>query len=304
MEQRSGKPRVIVKIGTDLVAKNGGLDHDYIGKVAKAVAGLSKTHEVVLWSSGAVAAGREKLGVGKKDGSLAAKRMLASVGQPELVNAYSKALGKYGLAPAQFLITGRGVKSREPKRLMRETVDVAFKTGGIVPIGNVNDPLTNEEFRRLELGAAYYAAKNALKTPGGIAQKAKTFSSTIRVFPDNDRAVSKVAKQIGASQVIILSNVEGLHDRPPEEGGKLISYVPHSRFGVKGYRLELGGAKAGGSGGMLEKYLAAKRLAAKGISVTIANGRDPAIISGIMRGDKHGTFFAPKPAKPRTARRR
>ncbi len=293
--------RVIVKIGTNLIAKpSGELDHEYIAKVAKAVAEASKTHDVILWSSGAVAAGREALSEPKQAGeSVAHRRMLASVGQSDLVSAYKTALRKHGLEGQQLVVTGDHLRSRKHRALLRETVDEALSHQGkkIIPIGNVNDALTNEEFRQLELGAAYYALKNAAKEKGPLLSRAKSFLKSLRIFPDNDRAVSRVAKQLGASHVIILSNVEGLMDKPPEQGGRVIERVPYSRFGVKGKKLELGGAQAGSLGGMLEKYLSAKRMARQGVAVSIAHGGNPGAINEILSEKQIGTLFKPNPKR-------
>ncbi|MFQ5405813.1 MAG: hypothetical protein ACE5DI_01510 [Candidatus Micrarchaeia archaeon] len=304
------KKRVLVKIGTNLVTKGGKLNHDYIKRVAETLARVSEDHDVVLWSSGAVAAGRERLSKSNVENeSIARKRMLASVGQPHLINAYEKALQKKRIELQQILITGRDLRKGTSRKILRETVDEALNGNErIIPIGNVNDPFTNEEFSHYELRALLPAIKNAWeKAKKTKRRKTKTFFKntlkSMKVFPDNDKAITRVTKPLGIDHTIILTDVEGLMTAPPEEGGKLIENAPYSFFGVrdktgKKIKVKLKGAKKGGLGGMYEKYLAAKRISRGTLfrgrgsgTVTIANGTNPEIIPEILSGKARGTRF-------------
>ncbi|GGJ99843.1 glutamate 5-kinase [Streptomyces camponoticapitis] len=248
--------RIVVKVGSSsLTTASGGLDADRVDALvdvlAKARGGGEK--EIVLVSSGAIAAGLAPLGLARRPRDLARQQAAASVGQGLLVARYASSFSRYGLRVGQVLLTTDDTSRRSHYRNAYRTLDQLL-TMGTVPVVNENDTVATEEIR----------------------------------FGDNDRLAALVAHLVRADLLVLLSDVDGLYDGDPSKpGSSRIARVdgPADLIGVS-----MGSAgKAGlGTGGMVTKVEAARIAAAAGIPVVLtAAGR----AGDALAGRDTGTYF-------------
>jgi glutamate 5-kinase len=173
---------VVVKIGTTALTTAGGkFDAGRLQQLADAIEGRMKAgSDLVIVSSGAIAAGMEPLGLSKRPTDLATKQAAASVGQVELVNAWSAAFGHYGRTVGQVLLTAHDVAMRVQATNAQRTLD-RLRALHAVAIVNENDTVATNEIR----------------------------------FGDNDRLSALVAHLVGADALVLLSDVDGLYDGDP-----------------------------------------------------------------------------------------
>ncbi|MGW8573677.1 glutamate 5-kinase [Streptomyces niveus] len=248
--------RIVVKVGSSsLTTAAGGLDADRVDALvdvlAKARGGGEK--EIVLVSSGAIAAGLAPLGLDRRPRDLARQQAAASVGQGLLVARYASSFSRYGLRVGQVLLTTDDTSRRSHYRNAYRTLDQLL-TMGTVPVVNENDTVATEEIR----------------------------------FGDNDRLAALVAHLVRADLLVLLSDVDGLYDGDPAKpGSSRIARVdgPDDLVGVS-----MGSAgKAGlGTGGMVTKVEAARIAAAAGIPVVLTSaGR----AGDALSGRDTGTYF-------------
>ncbi|MFC8829498.1 glutamate 5-kinase [Streptomyces sp. NPDC057137] len=248
--------RIVVKVGSSsLTTAAGGLDADRVDALvdvlAKARGGGEK--EIVLVSSGAIAAGLAPLGLARRPRDLARQQAAASVGQGLLVARYASSFSRYGLRVGQVLLTTDDTSRRSHYRNAYRTLDQLL-TMGTVPVVNENDTVATEEIR----------------------------------FGDNDRLAALVAHLVRADLLVLLSDVDGLYDGDPSKpGSSRIARVdgPADLVGVS-----MGSAgKAGlGTGGMVTKVEAARIAAAAGIPVVLTSaGR----AGDGLAGRDTGTYF-------------
>ncbi|MFC8076762.1 glutamate 5-kinase [Streptomyces sp. NPDC057307] len=248
--------RIVVKVGSSsLTSAAGGLDADRVDALvdvlAKARGGGEK--EIVLVSSGAIAAGLAPLGLARRPRDLARQQAAASVGQGLLVARYASSFSRYGLRVGQVLLTTDDTSRRSHYRNAYRTLDQLL-TMGTVPVVNENDTVATEEIR----------------------------------FGDNDRLAALVAHLVRADLLVLLSDVDGLYDGDPSKpGSSRIARVdgPADLVGVS-----MGSAgKAGlGTGGMVTKVEAARIAAAAGIPVVLTSaGR----AGDGLAGRDTGTYF-------------
>ncbi|MFI6081258.1 glutamate 5-kinase [Streptomyces sp. NPDC051217] len=248
--------RIVVKVGSSsLTTASGGLDADRVDALvdvlAKARGGGEK--EIVLVSSGAIAAGLAPLGLARRPRDLARQQAAASVGQGLLVARYASSFSRYGLRVGQVLLTTDDTSRRSHYRNAYRTLDQLL-TMGTVPVVNENDTVATEEIR----------------------------------FGDNDRLAALVAHLVRADLLVLLSDVDGLYDGDPSKpGSSRIARVdgPADLVGVS-----MGSAgKAGlGTGGMVTKVEAARIAAAAGIPVVLTSaGR----AGDALAGRDTGTYF-------------
>ncbi|NLI30673.1 MAG: glutamate 5-kinase [Nitrospiraceae bacterium] len=253
--------RIVIKIGSNILTRSdGGLNHKRVAAIAKEISELfAEGHEVVLVSSGAIAAGMGKLGFDRKPTDIQLKQACAAVGQSLLMRSYGKSFNRHGRKVGQILLT-QGIFSNRVTYLNSKNTMEALLSFGVVPIVNENDTISTEEIK----------------------------------FGDNDRLAALVAGLIEADRLIILSDVDGLYPEDPKKNPsvRLITTVEEITPDIE--QLAGGAGSIVGTGGMYSKILAAKRATAHGIRVHIVSGRKYGLASAVLAGKKHGTTFLPQ----------
>ncbi|MGI8531975.1 MAG: glutamate 5-kinase [Geodermatophilaceae bacterium] len=254
--------RVVVKVGSSsLSSAAGGLDRDRLGALADAVAAHRLAgRQVVLVSSGAIAAGLAPLGLRARPRDLATQQAAASVGQLLLVEQYAAAFARHQLTVGQVLLTADDLHRRAHYRNAQRTLERLLALG-VVPIVNENDAVATEEIR----------------------------------FGDNDRLAALVAHLAVADALVLLSDVAGLYDADPRRpGARLITDVPDVAALEK---LDLPGrnGSAIGTGGIATKLEAAGIAVRAGVPVLLA---DAASAAAAMAGHQVGTFFPASGRRP------
>ncbi|GAB2971861.1 glutamate 5-kinase [Saccharothrix stipae] len=252
----SAASRVVVKVGSSsLTTAEGGLDRSRLDALVDAVAArCAAGSQVVLVSSGAIAAGLAPLGVPRRPRDLATQQAAASVGQLALAHAYANSFGRFSLTVGQVLLTADDVVRRSHYRNAQRTFSRLLALGA-VPVVNENDTVATEEIR----------------------------------FGDNDRLAALVAHLVGADALVLLSDVDALYDGDPRRpGARRITEVAGASD-VDGVRAGSVGASGLGTGGMASKLAAARLAASAGIPVLLAGAADAARALGAA---DVGTAFA------------
>jgi glutamate 5-kinase len=271
--------RVVIKVGSAVLSEAGGLRLEVIERLANEVeAAIRAGKEIVIVTSGAVAAGRAKLSTKLRGATIAARQAAAATGQIELMSAWARAFGAHDRAVAQILLTHQDVAERRRRANANATISELLDAG-VIPIVNENDTVAVEEIR---LG-------------------------------DNDVLSSLVASLVQAQLLIILSDVAGVLTGDPRErsDARLIPVITDPEAEMRGLVAESAGPL--GVGGMATKLKAARQAARAGIAVIIAEGRaagvitlalDPARETGTLivpagvrlKSRKHWIAFALRPA--------
>lgn len=252
------KKRIVVKIGSSsLTNSKGEIDQEKLKDHVKAIVSAKEAgHELILVSSGAVAAGFKKLGYPNRPVTLKGKQASAAVGQSLLIQTYAKELVPFGLTPAQILLTRNDFSKKERYRNAYSTLSELLGRG-ILPIINENDTVSVAEL----------------------------------TFGDNDMLSALVSGMLHADQLIILTDVNGLYDRNPREqsDAKRFEFLEN----ITEEMLE--GAKGAGSnmgtGGMKSKLLAAKTAVSLGVKVFIGIGKGDDKLLRILAGEGDGTYI-------------
>ena len=258
--------RLVVKIGSSsLTQADGHLDAERIAALAEHIARRRALgHEVLLVSSGAIAAGFPALGLNHRPKDLATQQAAASVGQSMLIAHYSAAFAQHGVTVGQVLLTAAEVGRRSQYRNAQRTLFRLLELG-IVPIINENDTVATDEIR----------------------------------FGDNDRLAALVAHLVDADALVLLSDVDGLYDGPPDEPGAILVPEVVDVRALEGVRVSGPGAAGVGLGGMRTKIEAAAIASSAGICVLLTSASNVAI----ALSDAHaGTAF--HPTGERTSARR
>ena len=257
--------RVVVKVGSSsLTAGGAGLDGAVLSALVDALAAArSRGTEVVLVSSGAIAAGLAPLGLRRRPRDLATQQAAASVGQGELVARYAAAAAAHGLRVGQVLLTSDDVARRVHYANAQRTLERLLALG-VVPVVNENDTVASAEIR----------------------------------FGDNDRLAALVAQLVRADALVLLTDVDALHDGPPSRpGSRRIAEVLGADGWAEVERADVSGVgSAVGTGGMITKVAAARTATSSGIAVVL--GRTDAL-AALLAGEDVGTFFAPTAARRR-----
>jgi glutamate 5-kinase len=250
--------RVVVKVGSSsLTTASGGLDADRVDALvdvlAKARDGDAK--EIVLVSSGAIAAGLAPLGLAKRPKDLARQQAAASVGQGLLVARYTASFARYGVRVGQVLLTADDTSRRAHYRNAYRTLDKLLAMGAL-PVVNENDTVATDEIR----------------------------------FGDNDRLAALVAHLVRADLLVLLSDVDGLYDGPPSTPGAARIAEVTGPEDLAGVSIGSAGRAGVGTGGMVTKVEAARIAAAAGIPVVLTAASSAA---DALAGRETGTFFHP-----------
>lgn len=254
--------RVVIKIGSNVLTGEGGLDLRVMGRLADEITTLKEEgREVILVSSGAIAAGLKKMGLPERPKALPEQQACAAVGQGSLMMAYDEAFGRSGVRVGQVLLTRDDLAVRKRYLNARNTL-LALLGWGAVPIINENDTVAVEEIR----------------------------------FGDNDLLSASICDLASADLLVILSTIDGLYDRDPrEERARLISLVESVDRKVE--RCVAPHKSEFGLGGMESKLQAAKRVALGGRPTLIANGRQAGILGRLFAGELLGTLILPAAEK-------
>ena len=250
--------RVVVKVGSSLLTRDGALRRAAFGNIASQVEEAATAgREIVLVSSGAIAVGSHTLGWLHPGRSIPEKQAAAAVGQVGLVELYRRRFARHGRNVAQVLLTRAGLQDRERFLNARHTLQTLLELG-VVPIVNENDTVSTEEIR----------------------------------FGDNDNLSATVVNLVGAELLVILTDVEGLYSAPPQPGRRkppLLSVVEEITPEI---RDAVGGAGTTfGRGGMSTKLTAAAAAGRGGAATVICDGRRRDTLARALRGEVVGTFF-------------
>lgn len=261
--------RVVVKVGSALLVEDSGeIRRKWLEALADDVARLRKRgQEVILVSSGAIAAGRRHLGLLQKILKLEEKQAAAATGQIRLAHAWQDALARHDITVAQILLTPDDTEQRRRHLNARSTINQLLKLGA-VPVINENDTVATDEIR----------------------------------FGDNDRLAARVAQMISADTLVLLSDIDGLYTADPrkDKTAQRIDEVDEITPEIEA----MAGEAADGfsHGGMVTKIIAAKIALAAGCRMIITLGKREHPLATIEDGAAC-TWFLPS-AEPKTARKR
>ncbi len=261
--------RLVVKIGSALLVDrdNGALRADWLRALIADVAALrAQGTDVVLVSSGSIALGREVLGLGRADLPLEQAQAAAAVGQIRLARAYEEVLAPHGLSAAQVLVTLEDSADRRRYLNARATLGTLLRLG-CVPIVNENDTVATDEIR----------------------------------FGDNDRLAAQIAVTVGADQLVLLSDVDGLYTANPQTDPEARHLDEVARITPEIEAMAGGPATALSKGGMRTKIMAARTATGAGCAMAIADGRALHPLAALGGGGR-ATWFLPQ-GDPQTARK-
>lgn len=252
--------RIVIKIGSGVLTHHSEIiDLKMVESIAYDLSVIADTgKEVILVTSGAVAAGRKKLGLNGKPKSIPEKQAAAAAGQSTLIRFYEDAFDKRGKRVAQILLTGDALSNRKRYLNARNTIFTLLHHG-VVPIINENDSVAVDEIK----------------------------------FGDNDNLSAMVTGLADADLLVILTDTDGLYDKDPRKftDAKLISTV-------RDFETQTTGASTSssdtGTGGMVTKTEAARKAATFGVPSLIANGEKKGVLLDIFKGGETGTFFIPR----------
>jgi glutamate 5-kinase len=230
--------RVVVKVGSSsLTTAGGGLDESRLNKLVDTIAGSAESgRQVVLVSSGAIAAGLAPLGLQRRPRDLATQQAAASVGQQALAHAYAASFERYGVLVGQVLLTADDVVRRAHYRNARRTLNRLLALGA-VPVVNENDTVATSEIR----------------------------------FGDNDRLAALVAHLVSAEALILLSDVDALYDGDPRAAGTSPIHEVTGSADLAGLEIGATGSSGLGTGGMASKVKAARVASSAGIPALLTS---------------------------------
>lgn len=252
----SGRLRIVLKFGTGILTEKDSpvLDGAQVWNLLRAVAAIRRAgHEVIVVSSGAVAAGLNVLGFTKRPTEMAVLQACAAVGQVRLMHFYEQVLREWNLHVAQMLVTNEDFELSERRRHIDNTLQQLLASDLVVPIFNENDSVAIEEIR----------------------------------FGDNDALSAGVATLAKADLLILLTSVDGLI---PPSGVGIVDVVTDIDEVLGFARQEKGDFSVGG---METKLTAVKRAVDAGVQTIIANGRKPEQLLELIQGRGIGTRFLP-----------
>lgn len=252
--------RIVAKVGTNvLTAGTASLDAAVMSSIVGQVAALhARGVEVILVSSGAIAAGRHRLGA-QKGRDIRSRQALAAVGQTDLMHAYQQLFAPHGITVAQTLLTRTDLADRQSYLNARNTL-LALLEYRVVPIINENDVVAVDEIEGAKIG-------------------------------DNDNLSALVTNLVDADLLVILTDTGGLYTADPvkDPGAELIPVVGKINAGIEALAGESGGSV--GVGGMVTKLQAARLATGGGADVVIGPGREPNTLVRVAEGEEIGTLF-------------
>ncbi|HPD47658.1 MAG TPA: glutamate 5-kinase [Anaerohalosphaeraceae bacterium] len=262
MRNFSLSKRIVVKIGTATLSKDGGVDIDYVRDMAGQLAVLIRDgRQVVIVTSGAIGMGAGLLKLKGPVTDMKMRQACAAIGQPLLMQEYRRAFREFDIHVAQVLLTAEVLNHRKTYLNLRNSVETLLRLG-VVPVLNENDSVSTAE-----IGTA---------------------------FGDNDKLSALVASKIDADLLIMLSDIDALYDKDPR---KYPDAQPIDAVFEISDKITRGAGSRGSTystGGMRTKIEAAKIAAQAGCRIVLAHGRAPNVIARVMAGERIGTIFMPK----------
>jgi glutamate 5-kinase len=256
--------KIVIKLGSSIVTNNGnGLDERCLSSLIRQISILSSQNKkVILVSSGAIAAGLKKLGIGKRPKILSELQSAAAVGQMDLVRMYEKLFSDNDLMSAQVLLTHNDLSDRKRYLNARSTIFNLIKNN-VIPVINENDTVASEEIR----------------------------------FGDNDTLAAMVANLIEADILVLLTDQDGLFSSDPRQDSNA-RLIRHSYVDDKSLDNAATGTKSEiGIGGMTTKILAARRAALSGTHTIIASGKRSNVLVDLSKDEDIGTFLRSREVK-------
>ncbi|MCB0393165.1 MAG: glutamate 5-kinase [Bdellovibrionales bacterium] len=250
---RVGSRRLVIKLGTAVVADSSGAwAAERMGQIIRHISEARKRgDEIILVSSGAVGLGKSKLGLSGPI-SIEQKQAAAAVGQSLLMNRYIQEFANYGITVGQVLLTSRDLSRRDSYLNVRATFTELLKKQ-VIPIVNENDTVSISEL------------------------KGETFG-------DNDRLSSLVAGKLDVTDLVLLTNVNGIYDKNPKlDGAQLIRKI--EKF-TDLQNISTEGDSGVGRGGMVTKLQAARTASLFGVRTWVANGHVPDVLRGILNNEE------------------
>ncbi|RLZ03571.1 glutamate 5-kinase [Kocuria tytonicola] len=255
-EELPAARRVVVKVGSSsLTSVENSIDENALRSIVDALGRIkAQGVEVVFVSSGAITAGLQPLGLSKRPKDLATKQAAASVGQGLLISRYTEYFARHHVTVGQVLLTAEDLMRHSQYKNAHRQIERLLDLG-ILPIVNENDAVATHEIK----------------------------------FGDNDRIAALVAHLIKADALLLLSDVDALYTRPPQDGGERIATVADPITDLEGVEIGTVGRAGVGSGGMVTKVQAARIAASSGIPALVTSAAN---IERALAGEDVGTWFA------------
>ena len=252
--------RIVVKVGSNVLTGPDGLDLLVIESLSDQINRLfQKGIEVLLVSSGAMASGQKKIGLSRRPDEIPKRQAMAAVGQAGLMLAYENAFSKYGRKVAQVLLTSDDLSGSRRRYLNARNTLYTLLSWRVLPIVNENDTVVVEEIK----------------------------------FGDNDNLSALITLMMNADLLINLTDIDGLFTADPRtrSDAELIAEVSNINRSIEKIAGDIPGAL--GTGGMMTKIQAARKVTTAGVPMVIANGRAPDILENLFHDKGRGTFFVP-----------
>jgi len=253
--------RIVVKFGTNvLTGGSDRLDPEVMAALAGQVASLhAKSAEVIVVTSGAIAAGRYRLGPRKERKDMPFRQVLAAVGQSDLMQAYQELFSRHGITVAQTLLTRRDLADRQGYLNARNTL-LAMLELRVVPVVNENDVVAVDEIEGAKIG-------------------------------DNDNLSALVANLVDADLLVLLTDTGGLYSADPRRNPSAELILRVETIDAKTEALAGGSLEGPGVGGMATKLQAARLAVGGGADMVIAAGNEPDVLVRLASGEAIGTLF-------------
>ena len=260
--------RIVIKIGSAILvdANTNRLRDTWLSALADDLSSFADK-DIILVSSGAIALGRQRLGLQNQSLTLPQKQACAAAGQSRLTRAYDDALGAKGLMTAQALLTLNDTENRRRWLNARSTLNTLLELGTI-PIINENDTVATDEIR----------------------------------YGDNDRLAARTAQMVGADLLVLLSDIDGLYTADPrlDPSAKHLPEISEISDEIRAMGGEPNLETGMGSGGMATKVTAAEIATSAGCDMIICDGREAGALGTLLSGGKHSRFIAT--SNPKKAR--
>lgn len=249
--------KIIIKLGSSIITNDGkGIDEAFLSNFAADISLLAKKMQVVIVSSGAIAAGLKKLGISRRPSELSELQAAAAVGQMDLIRSFEKEFSKVSMICAQVLLTHDDLSDRKRYLNARSTLNNLLEKN-VIPIINENDTVSNEEIK----------------------------------FGDNDNLAALTANLLEADYLILLTDQDGLYSDDPRinSNATLLSHISVNDKILD--EVAKATTSSVGRGGMYTKILAARRASLSGTHTIIANGKNRKVFSNLLNDSVSGTFI-------------